>query len=76
MMRNPIIISEKSSVALDPTLADALFKLGRTYARLGRQEDALRILNRHHEVQNQQAEAIEKRRQEIKTFVLTMRSGR
>ena len=66
----------EKSVALDPTFADALFKLGRAYAKLGRQEDALRVLARHHEVQSRQAEDLEKRMQEIKTFVLTMRSGR
>jgi tetratricopeptide (TPR) repeat protein len=64
----------EKAVALDPGFADALFKLGRTYARLGRQDDALRILNRHREVQTQQTESIDKRLQEIKMFILTVRN--
>jgi tetratricopeptide (TPR) repeat protein len=64
----------EKSVALDPAFADALFKLGRTYARLGRQDDALRILNLHHEVQSKQTESIDKRLQDVKMFILTIRN--
>jgi tetratricopeptide (TPR) repeat protein len=64
----------EKAIALDPTLTDALYKLGRAYAKLGRQEDSLRILAKHREVLSRETEALDKRMDQVKTFILAVRN--
>jgi len=61
-------------VALDPQFPDALYKLGRTYQKLGRRADAERLLALHHQVATQEKTHLYRRYGEIQNFVLRVRN--
>jgi tetratricopeptide (TPR) repeat protein len=66
----------EKAVALDPKFEEAFYKLGQVYSKMGRKDEATRAFARHHEVTAQEDQELTKREQEIKTFILTVRSQR
>jgi tetratricopeptide (TPR) repeat protein len=63
------------SIALDPGFAEPLYKLGQTYVRLGKQEDAKKMFARHREVLAKAEADTTRRFTEIQSFVLQMRGA-
>ncbi|MGI8959211.1 MAG: tetratricopeptide repeat protein [Bryobacteraceae bacterium] len=64
----------QKSAMLDSNSTEPLYKLGQTYVRLGRQEDAKKMFARHREVMKKAEEGLYHRSSEIQSFVLKMRA--
>lgn len=66
----------QKSATFDPSFPEPLYKLGQTYVRLGRQEDAKKTFARHREVMTRAEAGLYHRSSEIQSFVLTMKTTR
>lgn len=65
----------EKSAALDANFPEPLYKLGQTYVRLGKQEDAKKMFARHRDVMTRAEAGLYHRSSEIQSFVLKMRSA-
>jgi tetratricopeptide (TPR) repeat protein len=63
----------QKSVALDGNFPEPLYKLGQTYIRMGKQDEAKKVFARHREIASKQAADLDRRAGEIQSFVLKIR---
>ena len=66
----------EKAVSLDGSFPEPLYKLGQTYTRMGRQNEAREIFARHRQVVSKQAADLDRRAGEIQSFVLKIREVR
>lgn len=64
----------RKSAALNPDFPEPLYKLGQTYVRMGRQEDAKQAFARHRAVLAKSAAGLYHRSSEIQSFILNIRT--
>ena len=60
----------KKAIAANPQLADAHYRLAMAYDRTGQPSKAKQELLLHDQIKQQQAEAIERQRREVKQFLI------
>jgi tetratricopeptide (TPR) repeat protein len=63
------------AIALDPDYPEPLYKLGQAYARLGKQEDAEKMFDRHRVVMSKQEANLDRRSSEIQSFIVSMKGA-
>jgi tetratricopeptide (TPR) repeat protein len=61
------------AIAIDPQLSAAHYRLGVAYARIGEQAKAKQEFQLHDELDKQQAAAIDRKRREIKQFLVVLK---
>jgi Tfp pilus assembly protein PilF len=60
----------KKAIAANPQLADAHYRLAMIYDRTGQPSKARQELLLHDQIKQQQAEAVERQRREVKQFLI------
>jgi tetratricopeptide (TPR) repeat protein len=65
----------RESLKLSPDLPDAHFRLGQAYVHLGQQDLAQKELRLHQQLYERQLAEVDKRRAEIKQFVLSAKTA-
>lgn len=61
-----------SAIESNPQLADAHYRLGVVYQRTGEETKAKREFDKHREIEEAQAEAVEQQRHEVKQFIVVL----
>jgi len=62
------------AIEADPQLAEAHYRLGVAYDRLGKADQAAREFQLHDEIEKQQAAAVEQQRREVKHFLVVLQN--
>jgi tetratricopeptide (TPR) repeat protein len=68
----PAIDFYKKAIAADPGLADAHYRLGVAYDRTAQPAKAKEEFQLHAQIKQQEAEAVEKQRREVKQFLIVL----
>jgi tetratricopeptide (TPR) repeat protein len=63
------------AIAADPTLAEAHYRLGVLYDRTGHPEQAKTEFARHEQLVQEQADAVEQQRRQVKQFLVVLGGG-
>jgi tetratricopeptide (TPR) repeat protein len=62
------------AIEADPQLAEAHYRLGVAYDRMGKADQAAREFQLHDEIEKQQAAAVEQQRREVKQFLVVLQN--